>query len=241
MKFVKKTKTRKNGKSGRGVKVTAVVPARNEEKSIGRILAKVRKHVDELIVVDGHSIDRTREIAAKRGAKVILDGGVGKGEALRRGIAAASGGIVLFIDSDGSHDPGDIPKVLAPLLAGKADHVTGSRMLGGSDELHGSVDKFFRLLFTEIITLGINLRFNSHISDSQNGFRAMKTSVARDLHLEENITTIEQEMIIKTLKKGYALVEVPTHEYARWYGNSSISLFKAGPRYLYSWLKYLLF
>lgn len=235
------TKKRGSKRSAEKITVTAVVPARNEEKSLKILLPQIRKRVDEVIVVDGHSNDRTREIAEKAGARVVLDGGVGKGEALRRGIAAASGGVIVFIDSDGSHDPADIPKLVKPILEGKADHVGGSRMLGGSDELHGSVDKFFRLLFTEVITLGINLRFHAHISDSQNGFRAIKTKVARELDLRENITTIEQEMIIKTLKKGYRLVEVPAHESERWFGKSSISLFKAGPRYLYSWLKYLLF
>lgn len=228
-------------KKKRKIRVTAIVPARNEEDNIGAVLPKVKKYVDEVIVVDGHSKDGTRELSQKLGARVILDGGLGKGEALRVGIANAKGEIIVFIDSDGSHDPADIPKLVKPILQGKADHVTGSRMLGGSDELHGSVDKFFRLMFSEIITLGINLRFGAQISDSQNGFRAMKASVARGLDLKENITTIEQEMIIKTLKKGYRLAEVPTHEYSRLHGESSISLFKAGPRYLYSWLKNLLF
>jgi dolichol-phosphate mannosyltransferase len=79
------------------------------------------------------------------------------------------------------------------------------------------------------------------LTDSQNGFRAVLTTTARDLGLREDITTIEQEMIIKTLKKGYRIVEVPTHEYKRLHGDSRINVNKVAFRYVYSWLKYLLF
>jgi len=94
---------------------------------------------------------------------------------------------------------------------------------------------------SDIITLGINYRFNVRLTDSQNGFRAIRSDVARKLPLKENITTIEQEMIIKTLKLGYRMGEVPTHEYARRGGESKISARKVAWRYVYSWLKYLFF
>jgi len=113
--------------------------------------------------------------------------------------------------------------------------------LGGSDEAHGDLYKFIRMWGSDIITLGINYRFNVRLTDSQNGFRAIRRDVARALNLKENITTIEQEMVIKTLKKGYRMAEVPAHEYARKYGTSSIKLRKVMFRYVYSWLKYLFF
>jgi hypothetical protein len=78
------------------------------------------------------------------------------------------------------------------------------------------------------------------LTDSQNGFRAIRTTVARDLGLREDITTIEQEMTIKTLAKGYRMGEVPVHEYARGFGESKIKLSRVSFRYVYSWLKYLL-
>jgi dolichol-phosphate mannosyltransferase len=87
--------------------------------------------------------------------------------------------------------------------------------------------------------LGINYRFGVRLTDSQNGFRAIRRDAALSLGLQENITTIEQEMIIKTLKKGYRITEVPAHEYARKYGDSNIKLGKVWFRYVYSWLKYL--
>jgi len=223
------------------MKISVIICAKNEEKTIGEVIQKSKPFADEIIVVDGHSKDKTREIARSLGAKVILDHGKGKGEAIRCGIKEAKGDILVFLDADGSHDPEDIPKLIEPIQKGEADHVTGSRMLGGSDEAHGDLYKFIRMWGSDIITLGINYRFNVRLTDSQNGFRAIRRDVARALNLKENITTIEQEMIIKTLKKGYRMAEVPAHEYARKYGTSSIKLRKVMFRYVYSWLKYLFF
>jgi len=222
-------------------KISVVIPAKDEGKFIGGLISGCQKYSDDVIVVDGHSRDNTREIAAEKGVAVYMDNKKGKGDGVRVGITKAKNEIIVFIDADGSHDPDDIPKLAKPILEGKADHVTGSRMRGGSDELHGDINKFTRMVGSDIVTLGINYRFGSDLTDSQNGFRAIKRDVALALDLKENITTIEQEMIIKTLKKGYRMAEVPTHEYARKYGNSHIAASKVWFRYVYSWIKYLFF
>jgi len=229
------TKNKKNK-----LKISVVIPTKNEEGTIGEIIEKCRPYADELLVVDGHSKDRTREIAEKMGVRVILDNGKGKGDGLRTAIKHVAGDIIVFIDADFSHDPQDIPRLIEPILKGEAHHVTGSRMLGGSDELHGDFEKFLKMVGSDIITLGINYRFNVRLTDSQNGFRALLTKVARELPLKENITTIEQEMIIKTLRRGYKITEVHTHEYARKSGKSVIKLNRVWLRYVYSWLKYLI-
>jgi len=219
------------------MKITVVIPAKNEERTIEEIIIRCKPFSDEIILVDGHSKDKTVEIAENSGARVIYDHKKGKGEALRCAITAATGDIIVFIDADGSHAPEDIPRLVKPIIDGKYDHVTGSRMRGGSDELHGTIGKFFRMVASDIITLSINYRFNVDLTDSQNGFRAIKREVATQLDLKENITTIEQEMIIKTIKKGYRIGEVSAHEYSRKYGESSINLIKAGPRYFYCLIK----
>ena len=223
------------------LKITAVIPAMNEEKTIGEIIKKCRSSVDEIIVVDGHSTDKTREIAENLDAKIILDHKKGKGEAMRSSIPHISGDITVFLDADGSHDPNDIAQIIKPILKDEADHVTGSRLTGGSSELHGGFDECFRLMGSSFITACINWRYKVRLSDSQNGFRAIKTPVLKELDLKENKTTIEQEMIIKTLKKGYRIAEVPTHEYKRKYGDSHIKLWKHSLRYIYSLIKYLFF
>lgn len=219
--------------------ISAVIPAKNEERTIGEVIEKALPHCDELIVVDGHSQDRTPQIARSYGVRVIQDRGRGKGDAIRIGAAAARHGIVVFLDADGSHDPADIPKLVEPILRGEADLVVGSRGRGGSDELHGDLEKLLRLVGSDLILIGINLRWGQKLTDSQNGFRAIRTEVVRALGLKENITTIEQEMTMKCLKKGYRVAEVPTHEYARRYGQSVIKLRKVWLRYIYSFVRNL--
>jgi glycosyltransferase involved in cell wall biosynthesis len=221
-------------------KVSVIIPARNEEDNIGVVLEHCLPFADELLVLDGHSTDGTREISESLGARVVSDNGRGKGDAIRVAIKAISGDIAVFIDADHSHRPSDIPRLVAPILNGEFDHVVGSRSKGGSDELHGDLGKFIRMIGSDIITLGINYRFGVRLTDSQNGFRAIRTAVARELDLKEDITTIEQEMTIKTLAKGFKMGEVPTHEYARNFGDSKIKLSRVSFRYIYSWLKYLL-
>jgi len=223
------------------MKVSVVIPTRNEEGMIKEIIDGCRPYADELMVVDGHSTDDTRKIAEAAGIKVILDNGKGKGAALRQAANVVTGDIIVFIDADGSHDPRDIPKLVEPILKGEADHVSGSRLIGGSSELHGGFDECFRLMGSSFITACINWRFKVILSESQNGFRAIKTDVIKQLGLEENITTIEQEMIMKTLKKGFRMAEVPTHEHKRKMGYSKISLKKVWFRYVYSLVKYLFY
>lgn len=223
------------------MKISVVIPAKNEEENIAEIINGCKKYADEVLVIDGYSTDSTKEIAKKCGVRVYMDNKKGKGDAIRVAIEKVAGDIIVFVDADGSHLPDDIPKLVTPIMEGKYEHVTGSRMKGGSDELHGNIEKFIRMIGSDIITLGINYRFKVDLTDSQNGFRAIKTNIARKLNLKENITTIEQEMIIKTLKMGFRLGEVPAHEYARKSGISKIVLRKVAWRYVYSWLKYLFF
>lgn len=220
-------------------KVSAVIPARNEEPMIREIIERTRPYADEVLVVDGHSRDRTVEIARECGARVVSDNGKGKGDAIRVAAAAAAHEIVVFLDADGSHDPADIPRMIEAIQRDEADLVIGSRGKGGSDELHGDIEKLLRMVGSDLILIGINIRFKSHLTDSQNGFRAIRRDVFLKLGLKENITTIEQEMTMKCLKKGFVVSEVPTHEYARRHGTSTIHLRKVWFRYIYSFLKNL--
>lgn len=222
------------------MKTTVVIPTKNEERTIEKIINKCRKYADEVLVVDGHSSDKTREIAKKLDVREVLDHGKGKGDGIRVGIEEAQNEILVFIDADGSHDPDDIPKLIKPIQDGKADLVVGSRGKGGSDELHGDVEKLLRMIGSDIILIGINKKWNVHLTDSQNGFRAIRRDVALQLNLKENITTIEQEMTMKCLKKGFRVDEVPTHEYKREYGESVIKLKRVWFRYIWSFLINLL-
>lgn len=219
-------------------RVSVVICAKNEEQTIGEAVQSVWPLAAQVLVVDGHSLDRTAEIARCLGAKVIQDGGKGKGEAIRCAIPLIATEIAVFMDADGSHDANDIPRLVAPILAGEADHVSGSRLLGGSSELHGGFDECFRLMGSSFITACINWRFRVRLSESQNGFRAIRADVLRQLDLREDITTIEQEMIMKTLRKGFRMAEVPAHEHCRKAGSSNIRLSRVALRYVWSAVKY---
>jgi dolichol-phosphate mannosyltransferase len=200
----------------------------------------VRPYADEVLVVDGHSRDRTREIAATHGARVVLDHGKGKGEALRLSIAEATHEVLVFIDADGSHDPKDIPALVAPILAGQADMVIGSRGRGGSDELHGTIEQVIRYSGSQLIMLAINYRWNVRLTDSQNGFRAVRRDVAGKLGLSSNLTTIEQEMLMKALKRGFRVSEIPSHEYERRWGTSKVVVWKLWFAYGWSFVRNIL-
>jgi glycosyltransferase involved in cell wall biosynthesis len=221
-------------------RVTVVIPAKDEEGLIGEIIESVRPYADEVLVVDGHSRDRTRDIALEHGARVIQDNGRGKGEALRLAIDAATTGIVVFIDADGSHDPKDIPALVAPIKADQADMVIGSRGKGGSDELHGTLEQFIRYVGSQLIMLAINYRWNVRLTDSQNGFRAIRRDVGSRLGLTSNLTTIEQEMLMKALKQGYRVNEIASHEYERRWGTSKVVVWKLWFAYVWSFLRNLM-
>jgi len=204
------------------MKVTAVIPAKNEEEGIEKIIKNVSRFVDEVLVVDGHSKDKTRQIAKECGAKVVLDGGKGKGDGIRTGVRKAKGDIIVFIDADGSHNPKDIPKLIKPIKNGEADLVVASRAKGGSDEVRLDLDGLFRQIGSEIAAILVNFRWRANLTDIQNGFRAIRRKTALALKLESDGFEIEEEMIMKCLKRGVRIMEVAGHEYQRRWGVSKL-------------------
>lgn len=222
-------------------KISIIIPTKNESRSIQEVIAGVKPFVQEVLVVDGHSTDQTREIAEQMGARVLLDNRKGKGDGIRLGIREATGNILVCIDADGSHDPKDIPKLVQPILDDRADLVIGSRMTGGSDELHGDLSRFIRMTGSHVLLLMINYRWNIRLTDCQNGFRAIRTDVARNLGLTENVHTIEEEMVIKCAQQKYRITEVPSHEYSRQYGSSTLNLLGTWHQFVWCILKHYFF
>ena len=221
--------------------LTVVIPAYNEEKGIKRTIDEVRPYTNNIIVsVAKKSTDRTAEIARQLGTKVIFDNGLGKGDGIRASIEHLKDeGIVVFIDSDGSHIASDIPAIIQPIIENKADLVIASRFIGGSEELHGDFEKFMRMFFSMCIAQIMNWRFKSKMQDTQNGYRAFRISALKDLKLTSKHTEVETEMCMKCLKKGYRILEVPSRELARGAGTSNISLSKHGWRYAWTVFKHL--
>ncbi len=205
-------------------KVAAVILARNEEKTIGEVVEQSAKFVHEVIVMDGRSSDQTAAIAESFGASVYVDGGKGKGCAIRQSFELSDADIVVLLDADGSHDPADIPKLVMPIIRDDTDLCVGSRFAGGSDELSIGVGQLIRTNGNILMNIAINKRWHTSLSDTLNGFRAVRRRAILSVGLQENRHTIEQEMIMKMLRYGYRVMNVPSHEYERRYGASHISI-----------------
>src|SRR3990172_8846131 len=128
-------------------KITVVIPIYNERETIGKIVSLSKKICPNILIVIAKKSDpKTIDGVKKLGVPFIIDSGKGKGAALRMAIETVKTQIIVFIDGDGSHDPKDIPRLVIQILNGKADMVIASRMTGGSDELHGTFDRFLRLV-----------------------------------------------------------------------------------------------
>ncbi len=222
-------------------KITVIIPTFNEEKNIVDVLKGVQPYADEILVVDAKkSTDRTAEIVESMGARVVKDTGRGHGEAKRIGIKSAKNDILVFFDADNSHDQKDIPIMVNYLVNNNCDMVVGSRMRGGSDELHGTLSNFIRNIGSGLIQLVINYRFGVRLTDCEDGFRAIKRDVAIKLNLNADDFDIEEEMVMKALKNGYKVGEIPTHEYERKHGKSRLSLPKIGYKFVWRLLKEIL-
>lgn len=218
---------------------SAVVCVLNEKKNLEILLPALKEVVGEIVVVDGGSRDGSRSVAQQYADAVVNDDGRGKGSAIRIGAEHANREVVVFVDGDLSHDPAEIPMLVLPILGGRGDMVVGSRSLGGSRELHGTLEQFIRATGSHVILLAINARFGVRLTDSQNGFRAVRRSLFRRLGLREAHTTIEQEMTTELLRRGYRVLEMPTHEYARYSGKSKISLMRHSHQYVTSLIRFL--
>jgi glycosyltransferase involved in cell wall biosynthesis len=217
--------------------VSVVVLARNEERSIADVVKAALPLCKEVVVMDGRSTDRTAEEAARAGARVVQDPGLGKGAAIRESIAACESEFLVFIDADGSHDPADIPALVGALVSGDADLCVGSRFAGGSDELSVSMGQLVRTIGNILMNIAINSRWNVALTDTLNGYRAVRRQSAIAVALTEDTHTIEQEMVMKFLRHGYNVVNVPTHEYCRLYGESHIHIWREWPKFVWCVVK----
>lgn len=187
-------------------KICAILPAFNEEISIGSIVILTKQIVDEVFVIDDGSSDRTSEIAKKAGAFVIRnEQNRGKGSALKTGFSAAVDfDIIVTMDADGQHDPQDIKKIIGPILSGEADIVNGSRYLKGK----GKNTPLFRRIGQIALDTITNINTKEKFSDSQSGFRAFnKKSIASFKFFEKGFA-IESEMLKDAVTSGLIIKEV---------------------------------
>ena len=217
------------------MKYQIIIPCKDEYKNLKIIIPSLTKLYSYEILIIDKSKKKKKKIIKNfcrkyKNVKFFDQMSSGKGNALLEAAKLSNSKIVIFFDADCSHNPQDIKKMISmferfPSL----DHVGGSRMRGGSDELFRDFDHLIRLIGSLIINIIINLKFNSKITDSQNGFRAIIRKKFLNLNLKSNHTSIETEIVGKSLSIGLNYIEIPTHEWQRVYGSSKINLF------LHSW------
>ena len=188
-------------------KIVAVLPAFNLESSIGAIVKRTQLFVDNVVVVADGSRDNTATVAHAAGAIVPQSEQVrGKGFAIIKGIQESKklgAGIVILMDSDGQHLPEEIPVMIKPLLEGRADLVSGSRMLG---TLRTSRINKFGNWGLKIISFLVTWKW---LTDTETGYRAFLSEKLYDIPLYSRGYEIESELILRSLYRKLRIVEVP--------------------------------
>ena len=194
------------------MKLSVIIPVYNEVQNIEEILKRVRATalVWEIVVVDDDSKDGTRDLLqkldAKDGLRVIFhERNQGKGAAVRTGLQAARGDILLIQDADLEYSPHDYPSLLQPIDEGIADVVYGSRFLGGPRR----ATMFWHMIANHLLTFITNILYDSILSDMETGYKVFRREVVEGMKLRSNRFNFEPEFTAKVLKRHYRIYEVP--------------------------------
>jgi len=215
-------------------KLSLIIPAKDEEATLGNLLEDLNNTIPklegydvEVIIVDDHCKDRTAAIARAMGARVVENKRKpGKGNALRAGFEAANGELLMMMDADYSHRPEDMPGFLSAMREG-VGLVIGSRVFGGSEEY-----THIRALGNVFLSGALGLSVGRYLSDALNGYKLFRRDVFTGFEYTSRMFEIEIEIIANTMRKGYRVVEVVSHERARAGGEMKSRVVRHGTRFL---------
>ena len=205
-----------NQSSGRP-RITALICTLMEEGNLQHVLPRIPEWVDEILLVDGHSTDRTVDVARKLcpSIRILYQPGKGKGDALKHGIENASGDIIVTLDADGATDPREMDKFVEPLLNGY-EFVKGSRLANGCPT---NMPRH-RWVGNKILVFVTNLLYGTKYTDVCSGYNSYWKHVFLELGLTHDGFEMEQEMNAKIRKVGLKVIEVPCKDKGRLEGSS---------------------
>jgi glycosyltransferase involved in cell wall biosynthesis len=210
--------------------LSVVIPTLNEAANLPHVLTRIPASVDEVVLVDGHSIDDTIAVARtiRPDIRVVLQDGRGKGNALACGFAAAQGSIIVMLDADGSTDPAEIDAFVAPLLAGH-DFAKGSRFLGpgGSEDITG-----IRRAGNRVLLALLNVLYGTRYTDLCYGYNAFWRSCLEHMSVDCDGFEVETLITARVARAGLSVVEVASVEHQRLHGVSNLNAVPDGIRVL---------
>jgi glycosyltransferase involved in cell wall biosynthesis len=222
------------------MRVSFVVPARNEARTIGEVLERIDAlGLDrQVIVVDDGSTDGTAEIAVRHDCLVIRQPARGKGAAIRAAIPHVDGEIAVIQDADMEYDPADVPALIDPIERGVADVVFGSRLSGGRPQ---RAHLFWHLVGNRALSLLANALFDSTLTDIETGYKAFRSDALRSLDLRYDDFAVEAEIAAKVCARKLRVYELPVAYYGRGYDEGKKITWRDGVKAVWVLLRLRLF
>ena len=192
--------------------VCILIPTLNEGKTIGGLVKEFRSMgFSDILVIDGHSTDDTAKNAESSGAKVVLQTGKGKGQAVSQAFSLIMSKYVVMIDGDGTYLPEEVEKILEPVITGTADHVIGNRF---ANYQKGAFTRL-NLIGNKILNKIFGFAYGVWLEDILSGYRAFTNDALKNIELNRTGFEVETEITVECVKKDLRIVEVPITYLAR--------------------------